>query len=71
MTTYADAQKAMTGLKPRSLQAQPRRPRGLSGKLYSLRSLQQLHDAFGTEQWTGNLHGVMKRLIQIRDRARK
>jgi L-ribulokinase len=29
-----------------------------------------LHDAFGTSQWNGNLHPVMKKLIEIRDRAR-
>jgi hypothetical protein len=30
-----------------------------------------LHDAFGTKQWNGNLYGVMKELIAIRDTARK
>jgi hypothetical protein len=31
----------------------------------------KLHDAFGMREWTGNLHGVMKRLIDIRNRVRK
>ncbi|MGV3617519.1 MAG: ribulokinase [Fimbriimonas sp.] len=29
-----------------------------------------LHDAFGTKEWSGSLHGVMKELIKIRDEAR-
>jgi hypothetical protein len=28
-----------------------------------------LHDAFGTQEWNGNLFGVMKKLIEIRSRA--
>lgn len=35
-------------------------------ELYSL--YHTLHDAFGTEQWQGNLHHVMKRLLEIRAR---
>ena len=31
----------------------------------------RLHDAFGVSAWRGNLHDVMKQLIDIRDRARK
>lgn len=34
-------------------------------KLYT-----ELHDAFGTKEWTGNLGNVMKELITIRDEAR-
>ena len=30
----------------------------------------ELHDAFGTESWKGNLHGTMKKLIAIRQKAR-
>jgi L-ribulokinase len=37
-------------------------------ELYSL--YRQLHDAFGTQQWNGNLYGVMKKLIEIRSSAR-
>jgi L-ribulokinase len=29
-----------------------------------------LHDAFGTREWSGNLYGVMKKLIDIRNRMR-
>ena len=66
--SYADAQKAMTGLKPRIFKPDPAR-HAVYKELYSL--YRELHDAFGTESWTGNLSNVMKRLIQIRDRARK
>jgi L-ribulokinase len=65
---FADAQKAMTGLKPRVYKPSPE-AHAVYKDLYSL--YRKLHDAFGTETWTGNLHDVMKRLIQIRDRVRK
>ena len=29
-----------------------------------------LHDAFGTREWNGNLFHVMKKLLDIRDKAR-
>jgi L-ribulokinase len=38
-------------------------------KLFALYS--QLHDAFGTVSWQGNLGNVMKDLIAIREQARK
>jgi L-ribulokinase len=66
--SYADAQKAMTGLKPRVFKPDPAR-HAVYKELYTL--YRELHDAFGTESWTGNLSNVMKQLIQIRDRARK
>lgn len=65
---FADAQKAMTGLKPRIFKPSPE-AHAVYKDLYSL--YRKLHDAFGTETWSGNLHDVMKRLIQIRDRVRK
>lgn len=37
-------------------------------ELYQL--YRDLHDAFGTTSWTGNLSHVMKRLLEIRDRQR-
>ncbi|MEI6534886.1 MAG: ribulokinase, partial [Verrucomicrobiaceae bacterium] len=37
-------------------------------ELYEL--YRTLHDAFGTAQWSGKLHHVMKRLLEIRDRQR-
>jgi L-ribulokinase len=66
--SYAGAQKAMTGLKPRVFKPDPAR-HAVYKELYAL--YRELHDAFGTESWTGNLYNVMKGLIQIRDRARK
>ena len=65
---FADAQKAMTGLKPRVYKPSPE-AHAVYKDLHSL--YRKLHDAFGTETWNGNLHDVMKRLIQIRDRVRK
>jgi L-ribulokinase len=29
-----------------------------------------LHDAFGTKEWSGNIHHVMKKLIAIREKQR-
>jgi L-ribulokinase len=66
--SYAAAQKAMTGLKPREFKPDPK-AHAVYKELYAL--YKQLHDAFGTKEWNGNLHGVMKRLIEIRSRARK
>ena len=37
-------------------------------KLYAL--YKRLHDAFGTQEGSGNLHDVMKQLIEIRNRVR-
>jgi L-ribulokinase len=38
-------------------------------KLYAL--YKQLHDAFGTKQWSGKMHNVMKDLLAIKDQQRK
>ncbi|MGD0259353.1 MAG: ribulokinase [Verrucomicrobiota bacterium] len=65
---YADAQQAMTGLKSRVFQPNPA-ANAVYKELYSL--YRKLHDAFGTEQASGNLYPVMKELIAIRNRARK
>jgi L-ribulokinase len=65
---YADAQRAMTGLKSRVFQPNPA-AHAVYKELYSL--YRKLHDAFGTQQATGNLYDVMKRLIEIRNRARR
>jgi len=65
---YASAQKAMTGLKPRVFKPNPK-ANAVYHELYVL--YKQLHDAFGTKEWNGNLYDVMKQLIEIRSRARK
>ena len=64
---FATAQKKMTGLKPTVYKPNPK-AHAVYKKLYAL--YKQLHDAFGTKQWNGNLHNVMKELIAIRDAAR-
>jgi L-ribulokinase len=65
---YATAQKRMTGLKPKVY-----KPNAMAHAVYrELYPLyRQLHDAFGTQKWQGNLYGVMKKLIEIRGRVRK
>jgi L-ribulokinase len=64
---YADAQKAMTGLKPRIFKPDPK-AHEVYRELYVL--YRKLHDAFGTEQGDKNLYAVMKELLEIRNRAR-
>jgi len=66
--SFAEAQTAMTGLKPRVFQPNPK-AHEVYQPLYRL--YRKLHDAFGTQQWEGNLYGVMKELIDIRNRARR
>jgi L-ribulokinase len=65
---YADAQKAMTGLKSRVFKPSPA-AHAVYKELYLL--YRKLHDAFGTQQATGNLYDVMKQLIAIRNQARR
>jgi L-ribulokinase len=65
---YAAAKKAMTGLKPKVYQPNPK-AHAVYRELYPI--YKQLHDAFGTREWNGNLYGIMKKLIEIRSRVRK
>jgi L-ribulokinase len=65
---FASAQKAMTGLKPKIYEPDPQ-AHEVYRELYAL--YRTLHDAFGTREWNGNLYGVMKQLIDIRNRVRK
>ena len=65
---FASAQKAMTGLKAKVYKPNPK-AHAVYRELYAL--YKQLHDAFGTKEWNGNLYGVMKKLIEIRSRVRK
>jgi L-ribulokinase len=62
------AQKAMTGLKPVVYRPNPA-AQAVYKELYKL--YRQLHDAFGTKNYHGDLHNVMKTLIEIRNKARK
>jgi L-ribulokinase len=65
---YAEAQKKMTGLKPKIYRPNPK-AHEIYRELYPL--YRTLHDAFGTKAWSGNLFDVMKELIDIRSRVRK
>jgi L-ribulokinase len=65
---YAMAIKRMTGLKP-TVYKPNAKAHATYKELYGV--YKQLHDAFGTKEWNGNLHGVMKKLIDIRSRVRK
>jgi len=65
---FAEAQKKMTGLKPKIYKPDAK-AHAVYRELYAI--YKKLHDAFGTREWNGNLHDVMKQLIDIRSRARK
>jgi L-ribulokinase len=65
--SFSAAQKAMTGLKKKSYTPEPA-AHAVYKKLYGL--YRDLHDAFGTRDWQGNLHHVMKDLLAIRRQAR-
>jgi L-ribulokinase len=64
---YADAQSAITGVKKRAFTPKPQ-AHAVYKELYAL--YRKLHDAFGTREWNGSLHDVMKRLLEVRARAR-
>jgi L-ribulokinase len=65
---YASAQKVMTGLKSRAYKPNQQNHE-VYRQIYGI--YRKLHDAFGTTDWVGNLHEVMKNLLDIRNRARK
>ncbi|MGD1017938.1 MAG: ribulokinase [Verrucomicrobiia bacterium] len=64
---YTQAQNAMTGVKKRVFKPNPQ-AHAVYRELYPL--YRALHDAFGTREWNGNLHDVMKKLLEIRARVR-
>jgi L-ribulokinase len=66
--SFAAARKAMTGVKAKQYRPNARAHR-VYRELYTL--YRELHDAFGTPGWVGNLQPVMKRLIEIRTAARQ
>ena len=66
--SYVEAQQAMTGLKPRRFDPNPK-AHAIYKELYSI--YRKLHDAFGTPEWNGGLYDVMKQLIDVRNRVRK
>jgi L-ribulokinase len=66
--SFRAAQIAMSGLK-RKVYRPDRKSHAVYKRLYEL--YRQLHDAFGTTAWQGNLHNVMKQLLEIRSEARR
>jgi len=64
---YAAAQKAMTGVKAKVFKPNPK-AHAVYRDLYAL--YRQLHDGFGLNSWNGNMHNVMKKLLEIRQAAR-
>jgi L-ribulokinase len=66
-SSFRAAQQAMTGLKAKVYQPNPQ-AQNVYRELYPLYKI--LHDAFGTQQWHGNLYDIMKRLLDIRSRIR-
>ncbi|MDY6913911.1 MAG: ribulokinase [Planctomycetota bacterium] len=66
--SFTAAQKAMTGLKTKIYKPDAK-AHAVYKHLYKL--YKQLHDAFGTNKWKGNLYGVMKKLLEIQNKARK
>jgi L-ribulokinase len=66
--SFEEAQAAMCGLKDKIFRPDPADHK-VYQELYAL--YVQLHDAFGTKRWQGNMFNVMKELLSIRDRQRK
>ncbi|MDR3690651.1 MAG: ribulokinase [Fimbriimonas sp.] len=66
--SVGEAQAKMTGVKDRVFAPDPAAA-ATYARLFKLYS--DLHDAFGTRTWTGNLAHVMKDLIAIRNEARR
>jgi L-ribulokinase len=62
------AQERMVGFKEHVYQPEPGAV-AIYARLYRL--YHELHDAFGTKQWSGNLSNVMKELISMRNEVRK
>jgi L-ribulokinase len=65
---FASAQKAMTGLKQKVYKPDPA-ARAVYRDIYEQYRI--MHDAMGTQKYAGELHGVMKKMLEIRDRARR
>jgi len=61
---FHDAQAAMCGIKDVTYKPIPENHR-VYQQLYAL--YKQLHDAFGTQQWSGKLANIMKDLLNIKD----
>lgn len=64
--TFTDAQAAMSGVRKKTFKPRPENHK-VYADLYAL--YRELHDAFGTKAWKGNLFHVMKGLLDVRDRV--
>ena len=62
----SSAQSVLTAIK-RTYEPD-RKNHGIYQKIYALYS--KAHDAFGTSDWSGNMHNIMKDLLEIRDQQR-
>ena len=62
-----EAQRVMTGIK--EVYEPNEKHKEVYQELY--RIYRQLHDAFGTSEWSGSLYNVMKDLIAIREKQRR
>lgn len=65
--TVAEIQSRVTATREKVYHPIPEN-QAVYAKLYEL--YLTLHDAFGTASWQGGLHGVMKRLLEIREKQR-
>lgn len=63
--TISEVQSRVTAIREKSYSPNPENHR-IYTELYAI--YLKLHDAFGTRQWQGQLHEVMKQLLSIRDR---
>jgi L-ribulokinase len=68
VATFADAMTAMTGVQDAVFEPHAAH-RATYDRLYAL--YRRLHDAFGVEGATGDMYGVMKELLVLRDEARR
>jgi len=65
--SVSDAQEALCGLRETAYHPNPKN-RAVYAEMYKL--YRRLHDAFGTAEWSGKMHDVMKELIALRERQR-
>jgi L-ribulokinase len=63
--TISEIQSRVTAVREKSYKPNPENHR-LYTELYEI--YLKLHDAFGTRNWSGQMHDVMKQLLSIRDR---
>ena len=62
-----EAQDAVCGIREEAYEPIPENEK-VYAEIYKL--YRELHDAFGTSEWSGSLDHVMKKLIEIRERQR-